>query len=145
MVKQQCHICKKWFDRLVTHWRMSSACQVAFQLRKMETAAENISQNKESVQDFPYSKTALAFDNSLSYCEHHARSVMESRVQELILEGIEEHCTSLNSEDHGFEDFISNRNMALDEHNDNFTIDTEESFFPLPYIEIMGTEAIIDS
>jgi len=111
----------------------------------METNPETISQQNESVHDIQYSVRELSFENSLFNCEpyynSHPSSVIESRLQDLILDGIEEHCTASNNEDHEFEDFISNRNMALDEHDDNYTIDTEGSFFPLPYIE-MGTEAI---
>jgi len=125
MVKQQCHICKKWFDRLVTHWRMSSACKHALQLRDLETNLENMSQQHESVDDMQYSVQGLSFENldcEPSY-NSHPRSVIESRLQDMLLEGIEEHCTASNNEDYGFDDFISNRNMAINEHDDNYSID----------------------
>jgi len=79
MVKQQCHICKKWFDRLVTHWRMSSACKHALQLRDLETNLENMSQQHESVDDMQYSVQGLSFENldcEPSY-NSHPRSVIE--------------------------------------------------------------------
>jgi len=89
-----------------------------------------------------YSVKKLAFDNPLSNCEpysksHHQqqqpRSVIESRVQAFILEGIEEHFIASNNEEHGLADFISDRNMVINEHNDNYTIETEESFFLARY------------
>jgi len=145
MVKQQCHICNKWFDRLVTHWRMSSACKDALQARDLKTNLETISQQHESVDDIQNSVRDLSSEqmNCKPCYNAHTTSVIESRLCDLFLEGIEElDCTVSKNEDNGFEDFISNRNMAVNEHDDNYTIQSEDSFFPLPPIAIIGMEAV---
>jgi len=65
MVEQQCHICRQWFDRLVTHWGMSCACQVVLQVRNMETIPENISLQNESANDIQHSVRDMGWQISL--------------------------------------------------------------------------------
>jgi len=73
--------------------------------------------------------------------QQQSRSVFQSRVHDFILEGIGKDFVLSENEELRLTDFISNRNMTVNEHDDGYTIETDKLFFPLPAIVTMGQAA----